>query len=451
MALQPVRRKKRTKKKAAIGRRRRKFLFSPDVAQGFRDDLLNKMEEDIYKLKKKALEKDADPFRNPNVWRMDCPYIKSRVLECIPTRDVRLDIALAEDMDGVRGLPRGKIIEISGPNEQFKSARMYNWFEAFQNDPRGAIIVLFETESKAGPKWINAAGCNVSQMFIEQPDFIEAAYYSMMHWLNKYQKERDKAIVAWIKKRAPKSMTNMEFEKHLFLGAMSFPPIVFGYDSVGNHASMLSWQKSESGKTTKTPGAHAAAHAEGLRLVKTRLGTLMGTLILINHTKDVIDMTGGGFGKPTDTYGGKAIKYMSDIRIEQKAGVGHKKTSIVDVTRRGKKIIIGKWVTVRFLKNSIVETSRTQVEHILFSYKYGFNMGTSFLQALDTVDGAVKGQVQLNPNKRTKLNLPNGDTVEVTMDEFHRILLAKPKLREKFRDMIMQQAARDSVLVREDV
>lgn len=431
-------------------------LFDSEEIRKLKEKVINDRIKSIYDNKAKSLGKDYDKMDISEGFMLDSEFVTSQVLETMPTGDVRFDMRCAVDKFGHRGIPRGKVMEISGPNECMKSARAYDMIADFQADSRGSIVTIYETESKANARYVAAAGCKVDEIIITLPDYIEQVYHDMERSLRAYTKSRNAASAAYIKKNCKKkSMTNFEFDKLMFRARMSYPLWVALYDSVGNAQSMEQWQKTQKGTTTKTPGKHAQAHADGMRSIRNALGNSMGILILINHTKaEMGGMTAAWGEKKTTTYGGDHLKYMSDIRIEQKGGVGlgGPQTTMLRVTRKGEDITIGKWLNVKFLKNSLLETSQQKLEHTLFRYRSGagFDMGVSYMLAMQKL-GMVKGDLKLLPSNENTLILPDKKEINITFVDFHDMLVKKPDLKNKLRELIEEDANNNSTLMRKDI
>jgi len=452
--------KKRDEKPRGLGRLKRfEPLFDPEEASGICDEFTERMMDGVNALRCKKFFKgeSTDDMRIAESYRMDSQYVPTQVLETIPSGDIRLDLMLAVDRFNNRGIPRGKCIEMSGEEEMMKSARAAAMVAAIQKDPRGAIVHWHETENKVNARYIKAAGCDISRIIITLPDYIEQVYYDTGQRLREYIKVRDRFVTKYIRKHhTSKTITPLELEELIFRGRMSFPIFVDVYDSIGNHRSKESYQKSKKGTTTKTPGKHAQAHADGYREIVTPLGNAMGIFIVINHTKDEFSQgQHSSWGaKKTTTYGGRSIKFMSSIRIEHKKGIGKggPKSTFLKVTRRGKELIVGKWLTLKFIKNSLVETSHQRIEHVLFRYKPGvcFDMGVSYLLALEEA-GHTKGPIKLTSKHKNKIIVPGGKVVEATFRDLHDMLASNNSLRNGLRKLLVNHANENSILVRKDV
>src|SRR5437660_436126 len=89
-------------------------------------------------------------------------------MECIPTGALSLDVAL-----GIAGLPRGRVVEIFGPEASGKSTlAMHVVAEAQRN---GGICAYIDAEHAMDPTYARAIGVNVDDLLISQPDTGEQA------------------------------------------------------------------------------------------------------------------------------------------------------------------------------------------------------------------------------------------------------------------------------------
>jgi hypothetical protein len=145
---------------------------------------------------------------------------------------------------------------------------------------------------------------------------------------------------------------------------------------------------------------------------------------------------------------------MSDVRIEQKNGIaiGGPPSTMMKVTRQGEQVTIGKWLTVKFVKNSLIETSQQSIENTLFRYKLGagFDIGVSYMIAMSEI-GMTKGDLNISaPGHKNKILLPGNRLIEITFPDFHNMLTEQPKLRDEIRSLIEEHANSKSTLVRKD-
>ncbi|MEJ5187026.1 MAG: recombinase RecA, partial [Candidatus Geothermincolales bacterium] len=89
-------------------------------------------------------------------------------VEVIPTGALSLDLAL-----GIGGLPRGRIVEIFGPESSGKTTVALHVIAEAQK--RGGIAAFIDAEHALDPTYAKALGVNVDELFISQPDTGEQA------------------------------------------------------------------------------------------------------------------------------------------------------------------------------------------------------------------------------------------------------------------------------------
>ena len=93
----------------------------------------------------------------------------------IPTGSLSLDVAL-----GVGGLPRGRIVEIYGPESSGKTTLALH--VAAEAQKKGGEVAFVDAEHALDPTYARALGVNIDEMLISQPDTGEQALRSPRHW-----------------------------------------------------------------------------------------------------------------------------------------------------------------------------------------------------------------------------------------------------------------------------
>ena len=96
-------------------------------------------------------------------------------VECIPTGSLGLDLAL-----GVGGLPRGRIVEIYGPESSGKTTLALHVIAEAQK--KGGEVAFVDAEHALDPTYARALGVRVEDMLISQPDTGEQAWRSPRPW-----------------------------------------------------------------------------------------------------------------------------------------------------------------------------------------------------------------------------------------------------------------------------
>jgi recombination protein RecA len=188
-------------------------------------------------------------------------------VETIPTGALALDIAL-----GVGGLPRGRVVEIYGPEASGKSTlAMHVVAEAQRN---GGICAYIDAEHAMDPIYARAIGVNVDELLISQPDTGEQA---------------------------------LEITDTLIRsGALDVVVI----DSV---AALTPRAEIEGEMGDSHVGLQARLMSQALRKLTAAISRSGGAVIFINQIREKIGVM---FGSPETTTGGRALKFYSSIRLD---------------------------------------------------------------------------------------------------------------------------------------
>lgn len=96
-------------------------------------------------------------------------------IESIPTGSVALDIAL-----GIGGLPRGRIVEVYGPESSGKTTVALHAIANAQAE--GGICAFIDAEHALDPSYAHALGVNTDELLVSQPDNGEQALRSLTPW-----------------------------------------------------------------------------------------------------------------------------------------------------------------------------------------------------------------------------------------------------------------------------
>jgi recombination protein RecA len=188
-------------------------------------------------------------------------------IEAIPTGALALDIAL-----GVGGLPRGRVVEIYGPESSGKSTlAMHVVAEAQRN---GGICAYIDAEHAMDPIYAKAIGVDIDQLLISQPDTGEQA---------------------------------LEIADTLIRsGALDVVVI----DSV---AALTPRAEIEGEMGDSHVGLQARLMSQALRKLTANLNKSNTICIFINQLREKIGVM---FGSPETTPGGRALKFYSSVRLD---------------------------------------------------------------------------------------------------------------------------------------
>ena len=188
-------------------------------------------------------------------------------IEVIPTGSIALDVAL-----GIGGLPRGRVVEIYGPESSGKTTVALH---AVANAQRlGGIAAFIDAEHALDPDYAAKLGVDTDALLVSQPDTGEQALEIM----------------------------------DMLVGSGSLDIVVI--DSV---AALVPRAEIEGDMGDSHVGLQARLMSQALRKITGRLSQTKTTAIFINQLREKI---GVFFGSPETTTGGKALKFYASVRID---------------------------------------------------------------------------------------------------------------------------------------
>ena len=188
-------------------------------------------------------------------------------IEAIPTGALALDLAL-----GIGGLPRGRVVEIFGPESSGKSTlAMHVVAEAQRN---GGVCAYIDAEHAMDPVYAQAIGVNVDDLYISQPDTGEQGL----------------------------EIADMLIRS----GALDVVVI----DSV---AALVPRAEIEGEMGDTHVGLQARLMSQALRKLTANLNRSRTICIFINQLREKIGVM---FGSPETTPGGRALKFYSSVRLD---------------------------------------------------------------------------------------------------------------------------------------
>src|SRR5437773_1680129 len=114
-----------------------------------------------------ALTQIERQFGKGTVMRMGDPGAQVRV-EAIPTGALSLDLAL-----GIGGIPRGRIVEVFGPESSGKTTLIYHIIAEAQK--LGGVCAFIDAEHAMDPLYAQRIGVNIDELLVSQPDYGEQA------------------------------------------------------------------------------------------------------------------------------------------------------------------------------------------------------------------------------------------------------------------------------------
>jgi recombination protein RecA len=289
-------------------------------------------------------------------------------VEVIPTGSIALDVAL-----GIGGLPRGRVVEIYGPESSGKTTVALHAVASAQRT--GGIAAFIDAEHALDPEYAKRLGVDTDALLVSQPDTGEQAL----------------------------EIADMLIRS----GALDIIVI----DSV---AALVPRAEIEGEMGDSHVGLQARLMSQALRKLTSALSNSGTTAVFINQLREKIGVM---FGNPETTTGGRALKFYSSVRLDVR-----RIESLKDGTTA-----VGSRTRVKVVKNKMAPPFRQAEFDILYgegiSREGGLiDMGVEhgFVRkagAWYTYEGEQLGQGKENARQFLKDNPDIGDEIEKRVKE----------------------------------
>lgn len=305
-------------------------------------------------------------------------------IDVVPSGSISLDIAL-----GVGGYPKGRIIEIYGPESSGKTTFALHAIAEVQKE--GGRAAFIDAEHSLDPVYAGNLGVNIDELLLSQPDTGEQAL---------------EICDALVKSEAVS---------------------IIVIDSV---AALVPQAEIDGEMGDSHVGLQARLMSQALRKLSGSINKTNTIVIFINQLREKVGVM---FGNPETTPGGKALKYYSSVRLD---------------IRRGEQIkngtdVIGNRTNIKVVKNKVAPPFKTAVVDIMYgegASKTGELVDLAADAGIIEKSGAwysYKGEKLAQGRENAKLLLKSNDDLREEIENLvreHYGISRKKSKKEKITD-----------------
>jgi len=297
-------------------------------------------------------------------------------VESIPTGALSLDIAL-----GIGGVPRGRIVEVFGPESSGKTTVALHIIAEAQK--RGGIAAFIDAEHALDPVYARKLGVNVDELIVSQPDTGEQALEICESLIR--SGAIDVVVIDSVAALVPKAEIDGEM----------------GDAFVGLQARLMS---------------------QALRKLTAVINKSKATAIFINQLREKVGIM---FGNPETTPGGRALKFYSSVRLDVRR---------IESLKRGDQVI-GNRTKVKVVKNKVAPPFREAEFDIM--YGEGISKEGNILDIAANLDIINKSGAWFSYNGE-RLAQGRDNAKQILKENPALLAEVEAKVREKYNEAFVK-------------